>query len=209
MLKTGRLGPCELEGRFVKLEPLRRHHTDALTTAAGQLDFGWAMSPLRSRRDVAKRIEHTLELEKRSEGYAFAVFYKAEKRVVGSTSYFGIVREHKRAEIGYTWYDQSLWGSVVNPESKYLLLRHAFEDWHANRIQITTDIKNIHSQRAIRKLGAVYEGTLRSHAIRADGSLRDTMMYSITSQDWPRVNTTLKSRIDEYAALNSQSRITC
>jgi N-acetyltransferase len=196
-LKTDRLGPCVLEGRFVKLEPLRRKHTNALALAAGKLDFGWAMTPLRSKKDVVKRIRHTLELEKSHEGYAFIVNYKPEKRIVGSTSYFGVVAEHKKAEIGYTWYEQSLWGTVVNPESKYLLLKHAFEDWHANRIQITTDVNNVHSQRAILKLGATYEGTLRSHIIRADGSLRDTMMYSITSQDWPRVKTILEKRLTE------------
>jgi N-acetyltransferase len=202
-LKTDRLGPCVLEGRFVKLEPLRRKHSTALTVAAGKLDFGWAMTPLRSKKDVVKRIRHTLELEKSQEGYAFIVYYKPEKRIVGSTSYFGVVAKHKKAEIGYTWYEQSLWGTVVNPESKYLLLKHAFEDWHANRIQITTDVNNVHSQRAILKLGATYEGTLRSHLIRADGSLRDTMMYSITSQDWPRVKTVLEKRLTEYPKVSN------
>jgi N-acetyltransferase len=192
------LGPCVLEGRFVRLEPLRRRHANPLTIAAGKLNFGWAMTPLRSRRDVEKRIQHTLELEKKNEGYAFVVNYKPEKRIVGSTSYFGIVPDHKRAEIGYTWYEQSLWGSIVNPECKYLLLKHAFEDWHAIRIQISTDVKNVHSQKAIEKLGATYEGTLRSHAIRLDGTLRDTMMYSITSDDWPRVKKVLEKRLTEY-----------
>jgi N-acetyltransferase len=194
-----KLGPCTLEGRFVNLEPLRRDHTDALTVAAGKLDFGWAMNPLRSREDVVKRIDHTLELEKRSEGYAFAVQFKPEKRIVGSTSYFGIVPEHKRAEIGYTWYEQSLWGTCVNPESKFLLLQHAFEDWHAIRMQISTDVKNIHSQRAILKLGATFEGKLRNHAIRSDGSFRDTMLYSITSEDWPKVKSNLQNRLDQFA----------
>jgi len=198
-LKRDKLGPLVLDGRFVRLEPLRRAHTDALTIAGGKLDFGWAMTPLRTRRDVEKRIKNTLELEKKNQGYAYAVFYKPENRVVGSTSYFGIAPQHKRAEIGYTWYEQSLWGSVVNPESKYLLLRHAFEDWHANRIQISTDIKNLHSQKAILKLGATYEGTLRSHAIRPDGTIRDTMMFSITKTDWPRVKTALENRINEYS----------
>jgi len=198
-MRSGKLGPCTLDGKFVRLEPLRKRHEDALTTAAKKLDFGWALTHLTSRRDVVKRIRHTLELEMRNEGYAFVVVFKPENRIVGSTSYFGIVPEHKRAEIGYTWYEQSLWGTAVNPESKYLLLKHAFEDWNAIRIQISTDVKNIHSQRAISKLGATYEGTLRSHAIRRDGSLRDTMMYSITSDDWPGVRTLLEQRLDTYS----------
>ena len=197
------LGPCTLEGNFVKLEPLRREHAEALTSAAGKLDFGWALTPLLSRRDVDKRIVDTLELENEGQGFAFAVILKKENRVVGSTSYFGVVPEHKRLEIGYTWYEQSLWGTFVNPESKFLLLQHAFEDWCANRIQISTDIKNLHSQRAILKLGAKFEGVLRSHAIRRDGSIRDTMLYSITSKDWPEVRKILRKRIAPYSKDNS------
>ena len=198
-MKGANLGPCVLEGDYVKLEPLRKRHENVLTIAAGKLDFGWALTHLKSRKDVAKRIEHTLELEKKNEGYAFVVNYKPEKRIIGSTSYFGIVPDHQRAEIGYTWYEQSLWGSVVNPESKYLLLKHAFADWHAIRVQISTDVKNIHSQKAIEKLGATYEGTHRNHAIRLDGTMRDTMMYSITSSDWPRVKSILEKRLAEYS----------
>lgn len=197
------LGPCTLEGNFVKLEPLRRHHADALTLAARKLDFGWALTPLLSKMDVDKRIDDTLELEGKGQGYAFAVLLKKENRVIGSTSYFGIVPEHKRLEIGYTWYEQRLWGTSVNPESKYLLLQHAFDDWHANRVQISTDIKNLHSQRAISKLGAKFEGVLRSHAIRRDGSIRDTMLYSITSEDWPEVRKILGKRIAGYSKSNS------
>lgn len=192
------LGPCTLEGNFVKLEPLRRHHADALTFAARKLDFGWALTSLLSKKDVDKRIMDTLELEKQGQGFAFAVILKKKNAVVGSTSYFGIVPEHKRLEIGYTWYEQNLWGTFVNPESKFLLLQHAFEDWQANRIQISTDINNLHSQRAILKLGAKFEGTLRSHAIRRDGSIRDTMLYSITSDDWPKVKKALQKRIATY-----------
>lgn len=197
MVETN-LGPCTLDGRFVRLEPLRRKHANDLAIAAQRVDFGWAMSPLLSKEDVDKRIESTLSLEKKGQGYAFAVLLKQENRVVGSTSYFGVVPEHKRLEIGYTWYEQSLWGTFVNPESKFLLLQHAFDDWHAIRVQISTDINNIHSQRAILKLGAKFEGTLRNHAIRRDGSIRDTMMYAITSQDWPGVKAALQERLNLY-----------
>lgn len=138
-------------------------------------------------------------MERRDEGYVFAVRRMQDNRIVGSTSYFGVVAQHRRAEIGYTWYEQDLWGTYVNPECKFLLLRHAFEDWHANRIQISTDVKNVHSQKAIVKLGASYEGTLRNHSIRPDGTIRDTMMYAITSTDWPRIKPKLQSRIDHYS----------
>ena len=193
------LGPCTLEGRSVRLEPLRMKHAADLSIAAGKLDFGWAMTPLLSREDVDKRIENTLALEEKGQGYAFAVLLKPENRVVGSTSYFGVVPEHRRLEIGYTWYEQNLWGTFVNPESKFLLLQHAFDDWHSIRVQISTDANNKHSQQAIVKLGAKFEGTLRNHAIRRDGTIRDTMMYSITSQEWPGVKAALQQRLDLYS----------
>jgi N-acetyltransferase len=169
-----------------------------LDAASKNLDWGWMLSPLRSKRDVVKRIEQARKLESNGEAYVFAVRLNQDKRIVGSTSFFGVVPQHKRAEIGYTWYEQDLWGTFVNPECKFLLLRHAFEDWRANRIQISTDVKNVHSQKAILKLGASYEGMLRSHSIRPDGSIRDTMMYSITSYDWPRIKPKLQSRISTF-----------
>jgi N-acetyltransferase len=198
-MRIRNLGPCVLDGRFVRLEPLRRRHLNALTIAAGKLDWGWALSPLRSKKDVEERIGFAVEMERKSQEYVSAVILKKEDRPIGSTSYFGIVPKHKRLEIGYTWYEQNLWGTQVNPESKFLLLQHAFDDWHANRVQLSTDVNNIHSQKAIMKLGAKYEGKLRSHAIRRDGSIRDTMLYSITASDWPNVKSTLQSRIDEYS----------
>lgn len=154
------------------------------------------LSPLRTKRDVEKRIDHAKEMEKRKEEYIFAVCLKRDKRIVGSTAYFGVVPVQKRAEIGYTWYEQNLWGTVINPECKFLLLQHAFEDWNANRVQLSTDVNNLHSQRAILKLGATFEGKLRNHLIRQDGSIRDTLLYSITSSDWPRIKPALQARID-------------
>ena len=190
-----------MEGKYVRLEPLRKRHLEGLIAASKKLDWGWILYPLRSKQDIVKRIEQAQKLEKKAEAYVFAVRLCQDKRIVGSTSYFGVVPEHKRAEIGSTWYEQNLWGTYVNPECKFLLLRHAFEDWHANRIQITTDTNNAHSQKAILKLGASYEGTLRNHSIRPDGSIRDTMMYSITSDDWPRIMPKLQSRIDHYSKI--------
>ena len=152
---------------------------------------------MRSKQDVEQRIQNTLDLEMKDEGYAFAVFLRKTKRLVGSTSYFLVVSKHKRAEIGYTWYTRDVWGTFVNPECKYLLLRHAFEDWHAVRIQLGTDINNLRSQRAILKLGAQYEGTLRNHGIRPDGSVRDSKLYSIIPSEWSAVKSKLLARINE------------
>ena len=136
-------------------------------------------------------------MEAKDEGYVFAVSLKETKKVIGSTSYFGVVSKHKKAEIGYTWYTKDQWGTFVNPECKYLLLKHAFEDWHAVRIQLRTDINNLHSQHAIQKLGAQYEGTLRNDGIRPDGTIRNSKLYSITPDDWPSIKSNLLKRIRE------------
>jgi N-acetyltransferase len=188
------LGPCTLEGQTVLLKPLRKEHVDALYSAAQKLDWGWFLRPLHTREDVEKRIEYGLEAEKKGEAYAFAVQTKLDGRIVGSTSYFQIAPEHKRLEIGSTWYTPDVQGTKVNPECKYLLLKHAFEDWGAVRVQFTTDSNNLHSQRAILKLGAKPEGKLRSDRIRPDGTLRDSMVYSILVSEWPEVKTKLLSR---------------
>jgi RimJ/RimL family protein N-acetyltransferase len=195
----GTLGPCSLEGRFVRLEPLREKHAAALTEVAVRMDWGWMLTTLRSREDVDGRIAEGLKAERRNEDYAFAVVLKRDGEVVGSTSYFGIVPKHKSAEIGYTWYSPDVQGTVVNPECKFLLLRHAFEDWGAVRVQLRTDANNDHSQRAILKLGAKFEGKMRNQGIRQDGSIRDSMLYSIIPSEWATVKKGLEARIESFA----------
>jgi RimJ/RimL family protein N-acetyltransferase len=189
------LGPCSLVGAFVHLEPLRAEHSTALTEAAKKLDWTWFLNPLRTREDVDNHIKESLKAEQANEGYVFAVRLVKSGAIIGSTSYLGIVAKHKRAEIGATWYVPSVWGTAVNPECKYLLLNHAFGDWGAIRIQLTTDVNNVHSQRAIMKLGAKLEGTLRNNGIRPDGSYRDSKIYSIIASEWPAVKTKLLERI--------------
>jgi N-acetyltransferase len=194
---TSELGPTFLEGKTVHLEPLRKVHADALYSAAQKVDWGWFLRPLRTKEDVEGRIEYGLKAEEKGEAYAFVVRTKQDERVVGSTSYFQIAPEHKRLEIGSTWYTPDVQGTKVNPECKYLLLKHAFEDWGAVRVQFTTDANNIHSQRAIAKLGAKFEGKLRSDKTRPDGTLRDSMVYSIIASEWPEAKEKLLSRIHD------------
>lgn len=163
--------------------------------AARRLEWDWFLTPLRTKEDINSRIAEGLKAEQKDEGYVFAVRLKKDERIVGSTSYFGIDPRHMRVEIGSTWYTPDVQGTMVNPECKYLLLGHAFEDWGAIRVQFTTDINNLRSQRAITKLGAKFEGRLRNHAIRPDGSVRDSMVYSILRGEWPEVRTKLLARI--------------
>jgi N-acetyltransferase len=143
----------------------------------GVLDRGWFPWTVTLLRDVGQR----------SAGH-----------VAGWSSYLEIAPGDARLEIGNTAYDPAVWGTVVNPECKLLLLDYAFEQLHMGRVQLKTDIRNHRSQRAIARLGAHYEGTLRRYQRRADGSVRDTVMFSITAEDWPGVRAGLADRLSAY-----------
>lgn len=115
--------------------------------------------------------------------------------VVGWSSYLEVFQPHARLEIGSTAYAPAVWGSVVNPETKLLLLGHAFDDLGFGRVQLKTDVRNVRSQDAIARLGAVREGILRRYQRRLDGSVRDTVVYSVTDEEWPTVRAGLQERL--------------
>jgi RimJ/RimL family protein N-acetyltransferase len=138
------------------------------------LDRGWFPWTVRLLRDVGGRHAGT---------------------IVGWSSYLEISPNDARLEIGNTAYDPAVWGSVVNPECKLLLLGYAFDELQMGRVQLKTDIRNHRSQAAIARLGAHYEGVLRRYQRRADGTVRDTVMFSITAEDWPEVRRSLEDRV--------------
>lgn len=115
--------------------------------------------------------------------------------VVGTSSYLEVSVSDARLEIGSTAYTPAVWGTAVNPEVKLLLLGHAFDTLGAGRVQLKTDVRNQRSQRAIDRLGATYEGTLRRYQRRADGTVRDTVVFSVTAEEWPRVRDGLRQRL--------------
>ncbi len=115
--------------------------------------------------------------------------------VVGTSSYLDISVGDARLEIGFTAYTPAVWGTAVNPETKLLLLGHAFEQLRAGRVQLKTDVRNVRSQRAIDRLGARYEGTLRRYQRRTDGTVRDTVMFSVTAEELPAVEARLRTRL--------------
>jgi N-acetyltransferase len=185
-----------LEGQNIELKPVAPEYAEAIVEAGRGLDWAWMSARLVDLDSVRSWIEATLTLQERGEEYTFVVRELATEKIVGSTRYMDTQPKNKGTEIGWTWYSPRVWGTVVNPECKFLLLRHAFEDWGAIRVQLKTDDKNIHSQRAILKLGAKFEGRLRNHRFRFDGTIRDTMMYSITREEWPEVKASLQRRIE-------------
>lgn len=190
-----------LTGAHIKLEPMRPEHSAALLDAgrAGQV---WEFMPVRVGGPEAldRWLAKALDAERLGREYPFVVRRLGDGRVIGSTRYLDVQEEDRTAEIGWTWYEPGAWGTVVNPEAKFLLLRHAFEDWRAIRVALKTDVRNLRSQSAIKKLGAVYEGTLRNQRIRPDGSYRDTPIYSIIESEWPAVKLSLERRLTEASA---------
>ena len=191
-----RLGPVTLNGRFIRLEPMRAAHAAGLLDAGGA-DEIWEWMPAKptTPESMERWIAQTLEAEAQGREYPFVVVRLPDKRIIGSTRYLDVHEEDRTTEIGWTWYLPEVWGTAVNPEAKLLLMRHAFENWHAIRVALKTDVNNLHSQAAIKKLGARYEGTLRNQRIRRDGSYRDTVLYSIIESEWPTVKAQLERRL--------------
>jgi len=193
------LGPVVLEGPHVRLEPLERRHGDDLAEAASDpVIWRWLPVQVATRADLDRWIDDALAAAAAGTEYGFAVVDRKTGRALGSTRFMDITPAHKGVEVGWTWYARSAWGGVVNPESKLLLLTHAFESWGAIRLHLKTDSLNERSRAAILKLGAKHEGDLRNHRIRPDGSYRHSSCYSILDSEWPEVKRALRERIRTY-----------
>jgi RimJ/RimL family protein N-acetyltransferase len=194
------LGQVVLEGHRVRLEPLDHRHADDLVEAAADpLIWRWLPVQVVTREDLERWIDDALAAAAAGTEQAFAVVDLGTGRAVGSTRYMDIAPAHRGVEVGWTWYARAAWGGIVNPESKLLLLGHAFEDWGAIRLYLKTDSLNERSRSAIARLGAKYEGDLRNHRIRPDGSYRHSSYYSILDTEWPAVKRSLLERVAGFA----------
>ncbi len=190
-----------LEGRGIRLEPLALDHEEALTSAAadGRLWELWFTSVPRPG-GMAAYIKDALEGQRAGHMLPWAVREVTSGRIVGSTRYHDVVPEIDRVEIGYTWYARSRQRTGVNSTCKLLLLTHAFETLGCKVVGLRTDAFNFRSQRAIEGLGAKKDGVIRHSKIRADGTVRDTVMYSILASEWSDVRRHLELRIDRDAS---------
>ncbi|MFL6234052.1 MAG: GNAT family N-acetyltransferase [Thermoanaerobaculia bacterium] len=190
--------PVILEGLTVRLEPLTLEHAPRLLPHAEPEIF---QHMLEWPRDASlEALEEWLRLSLAKPGsLLFAIVDRQTGEALGTTGYLEIRPRHRGLEIGRTWIARSRQGTWVNPESKYLLLCHAFEDLEAVRVEIKTDTNNLHSQRAIEKLGARREGVLRSYQVRSNGTVRDTLVYSIVAAEWPEVKARLEERLADLA----------
>jgi len=178
----------------VRLEPLSETHRDGLARAAdAQRIWEHMPTPAHGARFDAW-FDAALDVARSGREAVWAV-RGANDELVGSTRYLSIETAHRRLEIGHTWYAPRVWGGPVNPACKFMLLRCAFETLAFNRVELKTDIRNIRSQAAIAKLGAVKEGVFRAHMVRPDGSLRDSVYFSVVRDDWPAVRHGLAARL--------------
>jgi ribosomal-protein-alanine N-acetyltransferase len=186
--------PVVLEGRVVRLVPLSLEHAEGLLSVCGTDTFKyfWHFPKEWTVEGFRAYIQYLLEIP---ETQPFATTLRETGQPVGVTTYMDVRSAHRGLEIGNTWVGQDYQGTQVNPECKYLLLRHAFETLGAIRVQLKTDGRNLQSQRAIAKLGAKLEGTLRKFIIMPDGYLRDNVMFSVIAEEWPDVKAGLEARL--------------
>jgi RimJ/RimL family protein N-acetyltransferase len=190
------LGPVTLSGSHVRLEPLRHTHLDRLVEAAvDERIWVWLPKDLRPAAEMVRFIDEAIAHEEQGQEYAFAVVALPSQEVVGTTCYLDVTPSARGVEIGWTWYSPRVWGTSVNPEAKLLLMRHAFEGWGAIRVYFKTDMLNERSRAALEKLGASFEGALRNHRIRRDGSYRASAVYSVIAEEWPDVEAGLLERL--------------
>ncbi len=186
--------PVTLTGELVRLEPLGpQHAADLYAVGAEDLIWRYAARPaLRSLPDTRDWISDCLAEVAGGAEVRFAVVHQPTGKAVGSTAYIDIIRQHRTLEIGMTWYGIAWQRTGVNTECKYLLMRHAFEHLQARRVSLKSDSRNHRSRRAILRLGAVEEGTLRNHRIARDGVDRHTVYYSVIDTEWPAVKERLE-----------------
>ena len=192
--------PVILEGHGIRLEPLTDNHHDALAAAAadGQLWELWFTS-VPAPGATQAYIADALKGQRDGHMLPWAVRDLASDTVVGTTRYHDIVAAIDRVEIGYTWYASSRQRTGVNTACKLLLLAHAFDVLHCKVVGLRTDNFNFRSQKAIEGIGATKDGVLRHHAARKDGTVRDSVMYSILATEWPDVRRHLELRLGRHA----------
>jgi N-acetyltransferase len=192
----GFVGPVPLLGDVVQLRPLERTDRDELISAAGDGEL-WKLFYTRvpSPERMEDAIETFLRLRDQGTMMPFTVRLASTGRVVGMTTFCNIDAANRRLEIGYTWFARSSQGTGVNAASKLLMLGHAFDELGCIAVEFRTHWMNQRSRRAIERLGAKQDGMLRSHQLMADGSIRDTVVFSIIASEWPTVRNELHRRL--------------
>lgn len=191
-----RLTPVVLEGAAIRLEPLGLHHIDGLCAVGIDAEL-WRLTTIRvpDRAAMTDYVGAALADQAAGTALPFATVWRETAQVIGSTRFGSVSTEHRRVEVGWTWLARPWQRSRANTEAKYLMLRHAFETWGCERVELKTSARNERSRVAILRIGAREEGTLRHHMINADGTHRDSVFFSILAEEWPDVRRRLEHRL--------------
>jgi RimJ/RimL family protein N-acetyltransferase len=185
-----RIGPVTLEGQRVRLVPMTADHVNPLFRASNFPEI-WEHTgtfPLLSIDEVRRYVDKALAERDTGLAIPFVTTDPATGEIIGSTRFANISLVDRRVEIGWTWLRPDRQRTGVNGEAKALMLRHAFDEWGALRVEIKTDVRNARSRAAIERIGGTFEGAFRQHMVVRDGRVRDTAYYSITDTDWRDLN---------------------
>jgi RimJ/RimL family protein N-acetyltransferase len=196
------LEPITLEGKSVRLIPIRREHWQPLWEVAKdstEYIFSWIPYPMRSAEDFQLWADKALAEQARHESIVLVTVERSSGRVIGSTRFMNIDPANRRVEIGSTWIATAWQRTAINTEAKYLMLLHAFEQWGCIRVELKTDALNQKSRNAILRIGAKEEGTLRKHLVTHTGRIRDSVYFSILDTEWPEVKASLEARLKNRA----------
>lgn len=194
--------PLTLEGSVVCLAPIQGEHWHPMWEVAKdswEEIFRWYPYSVATAADFQLFVQKALAEQERGESLVFATIERHSGRIIGSTRFMNIDRANRRVEIGSTWISPLWQRTSVNTEAKYLMLRHAFEEWGCVRVELKTDALNQKSRNAILRIGAKEEGTFRKHLVTWSGRIRDTVYFSILDTEWPEVKAKLQSKLSSAA----------
>ena len=188
--------PIVLEGNHVRLEPLSPAHVAQLCDVGLDADlWQWTTNLVSTPGEMSVYVESALQMQSEGTALPFAIIERASGRAIGSTRFGNINPNHRRVEIGWTWIARLWQRSSINTESKYLMLKHAFEGLDCIRVEFKTDSLNQRSRTAILRIGAKEEGVLRNHMLTHAGRVRHTVYYSIIDTEWPSVKAGLEAKL--------------
>jgi RimJ/RimL family protein N-acetyltransferase len=202
------IDPSKLLGQHVYLETLQAEHMGVLKSLAKDESL-WEYTKtllLNEKFDEQYSMYMQAAFDERATGgqHSFVIRQTCDDAVIGMTRYYKIEPAHKRLSIGFTWYVPQVWGKVHNKECKLLLLQYAFEELKYQRVEFEVAHQNIRSQKAVQKIGGVPEGRLRKHGLHADGTVRDTIVFSIIDDEWPEKKAALLGIIENLKMENGE-----
>jgi RimJ/RimL family protein N-acetyltransferase len=188
--------PVTLEGQYIRLEPLSLvHHAQWCKIGLDEELWRWVVQPVRTPEEMRAYIEDALQAQAAGTALPFSTIEKVTGRAIGSTRFGNIDRVNRHVEIGWTWLGLKWQRTAANTEAKYLMLRHAFEQWGCIRVEFKTDSLNAPSRQALLRIGAKEEGIFRHHMITSTGRLRHSVYYSIIDSEWPKLKTHLEKKL--------------